>query len=77
VLKILTQKKLKRSIGKCLTSWLVVVVDEETSSYKWTNLPSCDFGLKQCPKNFNALEETSRTQELNLPPHLFFLNEGD
>jgi hypothetical protein len=72
-----SKKKLKKYIGKCLTSWLVVILHEETSSCKWTNLPSCDFSLKQCPKNFNALEETSRTQELNLPPCLFFLDGGD
>jgi hypothetical protein len=55
----------------------VVVVDGKTLSYKWTNLPSCDFALKQCPKSFNALAKTSRTQELNLLPHLFLLDGGD
>jgi hypothetical protein len=41
-----SENKLKKSIGKRFTSWLVVVVEGETSSCKWTNLPSCDFALK-------------------------------
>jgi hypothetical protein len=56
-----SKKRLKRNIGKCLTSWLMVVINGETSSCKWTNLPSCDFALKQCLKSFDVLEKTSRT----------------
>jgi hypothetical protein len=55
----------------------VVVDDGKTLSCKWTNLASCKFALKRCPKSFNALEKTSRTQELNLPPCLFLHDGGD
>ncbi len=49
------EEEINSSIGKCVTSWLVVICVGETSACKWINLTSYKYVLKECPKSFNAL----------------------